>query len=140
MSQLVGIPLASFVPSPAHCSLKRTVSAPSLCNDFVSQTPSTPALSHSCPILCRDSRVSDSGGTAVYSPQEPGGSRAHKAERAAGVAHSAWGGKERPISHVLQAGQDEIGAGAGAVAMSITPEELGQACLIGQVRRGIRGG
>ncbi len=49
-------------------------------------------------------------------------------------ARSALSRKEIPITQVLQAGQDEIGAGAGAVAVTITPEELGQARLIGQVR------
>lgn len=44
------------------------------------------------------------------------------------------GRRERQIPQVLQAGQDEIGAGAGAVAVTITPEELGEALLIGQVR------
>lgn len=82
----------------------------------------------------RSCHVSDSGGAAVYSPQGPGGSRARKGEHAAAVARYASGARERPISQVLQAGQDEIGAGAGAVAVSVTPEELGQACLIGQVR------
>lgn len=49
-------------------------------------------------------------------------------------ARSSLSRKEMPIPQVLQAGQDEIGAGAGAVAVTITPEELGQARLIGQVR------
>lgn len=46
-------------------------------------------------------------------------------------------GRERPIPQVLQAGQDETGAGAGAVAVMVTREELGQSFLIGQVS-GIR--
>lgn len=41
--------------------------------------------------------------------------------------------KEASIPEVLQAGQDEVGAGAGAVAIAVTPEELGQARVIGQV-------
>lgn len=89
----------------------------------------------------RSCHVSDSGGTAVYSPEGPGGSRARSAGHAAAVvARSAWGGKERPVFQVLQAGQDEISAGSGAVAVSISQEELSQACLIGQVRGVSRGG
>ena len=43
---------------------------------------------------------------------------------------------EKPISEVLQAGRDEVGAGAEAVAVTVTPEELAQARVIGQVRIG----
>ncbi|CAB1105355.1 unnamed protein product [Ectocarpus sp. CCAP 1310/34] len=86
--------------------------------------------------------VSDAGGRAVYSPQGPGGGRARKAggeaEKAAAETDSQHnplpGRRERQIPQVLQAGQDEVGAGAGAVAVTVTPEELGEALLIGQVR------
>lgn len=86
---------------------------------------------------CRSCHISESVGITVYS-QSLDGNQARKTEHAAAVARLAWGGKEKPISQVLQAGQDEIGAGAGAVAVSVTPEDLGQACLIGQVRVGYR--
>ncbi|CAN0350817.1 unnamed protein product, partial [Ectocarpus fasciculatus] len=86
--------------------------------------------------------VSDAGGAAVYSPQGPGGGRARKAggedEKAAAETGSRYplpGRRERQIPQVLQAGQDEIGAGAGAVAVTVTPEELGDALLIGQAGR-----
>lgn len=40
----------SFI-GPMVCSLKCTVYTPSLCEDFVSQTPSAPALPHSSPLF-----------------------------------------------------------------------------------------
>ncbi|CAM9514075.1 unnamed protein product, partial [Ectocarpus sp. 13 AM-2016] len=84
--------------------------------------------------------VSDAGGAAVHSPQGPGGGRARKAgdevEKAAAETDSRCnllpGRRERQIPQVLRAGQDEVGAGAGAVAVTLTPEELGKALLIGQ--------
>ncbi|CBJ28278.1 MutL protein homolog 3 [Ectocarpus siliculosus] len=87
--------------------------------------------------------VSDAGGAAVYSPQGPGGDRARKAggeaEKAAPEKDSRYnplpGRRERQIPQVLQAGQDEVGAGAGAVAVTVTPEELSEALLIGQAGR-----
>lgn len=43
---------------------------------------------------------------------------------------------EKPISKVLESGQDEIGAGEGAVAVTVTPHELERSCVIGQVWKG----
>lgn len=43
---------------------------------------------------------------------------------------------EQAMSEVLQAGRDEVSAGPGAVAVTVTPEELAQARVIGQVRVG----
>lgn len=40
---------------------------------------------------------------------------------------------EKPISKVFESGQDEIGAGEGAVAVTVTPYELERSCVIGQV-------
>lgn len=82
--------------------------------------------------------MSDPGGAAVNSPQGPGGDRARKLNdhntdttRGLSGAHS----REIAITEVAQAGQDEAGAGAGAVAVNVTPEELGLARVIGQVSR-----
>ena len=82
--------------------------------------------SHSC-------RISSAGDTAVDSPHGAGARREPNAESAAG-AHPGLRETERPIPQVLQAGQDEIDAGAGAVAVTVTREELEEAFLIGQVR------
>lgn len=80
--------------------------------------------------------MSDPGGAAVSSPQGPGGSQARTlggsaAQAAVGRPPLCKG--ENPISEVLQAGQDELGAGAGAVAVTVTPGELRHARVIGQV-------
>lgn len=84
----------------------------------------------------RSCGISSAGGAAIHSPRGAGRSRVPKAE--GGVdTRRALRGRERPIPQILQAGQDEIGAGAGAVAVMVTREELGQAFLIGQVS-GIR--
>lgn len=90
------------------------------------------ALGDSSVTCSRSCGVSSERAT-VHSPQGAGASGVPKAEYAAG-ARSALGRRERPVLQVLQAGQDEIGAGAGAVAVSITREELSQSFLIGQVR------
>lgn len=83
-------------------------------------------------------QVSDPCGRAFDSPQRSSGTRARevfdKAEHPAGVRFSLRA-REIPISEIVQAGQDEVDAGAGAVAVTVTPEELAQARVIGQVRR-----
>eukprot|EP00903_Cladosiphon_okamuranus_P019249 g17698.t2 len=79
-------------------------------------------------------RVSSAGDAAVHAHHGAGGSTVPKAESAAGE-RPARRGRERPIPQVLQAGDDEIGGGAGAVAVTVTREELGQAFLIGQAGR-----
>lgn len=84
----------------------------------------------------------DAGVAAVRYPQ---GSGRNRERDGVGEAEQALGQRtpvlaaEKPISEVLQAGRDEVGAGAGAVAVTVTPEELAQACVIGQVRSGSGG-
>lgn len=57
-------------------------------------------------------------------------------EQALGQRTPVRAAAEQTISEVLQAGRDEVGAGPGAVAVTVTPEELAQARVIGQVRGG----
>lgn len=57
-------------------------------------------------------------------------------EQALGQSTTVRVAAEKAISEVLQAGRDEVGAGPGAVAVTVTPEELAQARVIGQVRVG----
>lgn len=88
-------------------------------------------------------QVSDAGGAAVNSPHGPGGARARRfrfggtAERSTRTFSDARSRKEKPISEVPHAGQDEFAAGAGAVPVTVTPSELGRARVVGQVREGV---
>lgn len=84
--------------------------------------------------------------TGVSAVRYPHGSGTNRERDGGGEAEHELGQRallrapERPISEVLQAGRDEIGAGAGAVAVTVTPEELVQAYVIGQVRSRSGGG
>eukprot|EP00752_Nemacystus_decipiens_P004408 g4026.t2 len=85
-------------------------------------------------VLGKLSCNSSAGGAVAHSPPGAGGRRVPKAESTAD-ARPALRVRERPIPQVLQAGQDETRAGAGAVAVMVTREELGQSYLIGQAGR-----
>lgn len=83
-------------------------------------------------------QVSDPGGGAVNPLHGPGGDAAGKfgpKSRCASGNRGHPGARSRDthIAEVEQADQDELSAGTNSMAVTVTPSELRQARVIGQV-------
>lgn len=84
------------------------------------------------------SEPSGPGGSVASPPRDAGGVRRRRFGGSMGLPNGSCSSRmgEKPISKVLESGQDEIGAGEGAVAVTVTPDELERSSVIGQVWQG----